>query len=144
MKKILMLIVSIFFLAGFCSPVFAQLRKDVDNCKGKIININLLNYEITVKEYGSNSIKSFWVEPALINTLKKDTEVVVFFKKGSNVARTVIVTRKSPSPTKTQGVLTSSSNTTSAATSAATSSTSSATSSSKTLSTMPTSTKTQK
>ena len=92
MKKILPAFLFLFLITGFASPCFAQLRKDIGACKGKIVSVNPQNSEVIVHDYASGSDRTFKAASLVIQTLNPGMEVLVIFKKSSsNVAQSVKV-----------------------------------------------------
>lgn len=94
-KNFLVLTAFLILMVSMATPSFAQLRKDVGSCKGKIESILHSSQEIMVNEYSTGASRTFQVSPSDLATLENGNEVIVIFKKeSSNVARAVKVIGK--------------------------------------------------
>ncbi len=87
-------VLSAIFLAGLSSPSHAQLRRDIGVVKGKVTLVNHQTNEVTVWDYDSGSEQSFSADQSTLGTLLRDQEVIVFFKKGTRIARNIKVVEK--------------------------------------------------
>lgn len=95
--KIAALFVFLLLISGMATPGYAQLRKDIGSCKGKVVNILSQSQEIVVNDYSSGADRTFRVSPQLLSTLQIGHEVIVIFKKAtSNLANAVKVIGKKP------------------------------------------------
>ena len=99
MKRII--VVSAVVLMGilsFSSPSFAQLRKDVGSCQGRVVGVNYSKQEILVRDSETNSNMAFIVDPSVISTMQEGLEVIVIYKKGTNAVRMVKILSAKPAP----------------------------------------------
>lgn len=90
MKKLAIIVASIFFLGNFTSLVFAQkthafeAKKEI--VRGTIVSIDASKNEAVVKEKKSGSEKIISVSPKELQLLKIGEEVKVTLKSGTNMA----------------------------------------------------------
>lgn len=88
MKKLSILFLSLALIAGFTTPGFAQLRKDLATVKGIVVYINSSRTEITVKDVATGKEVTF-TSPGVPAGIMNGNPVVVLYKKGTTNATTV-------------------------------------------------------
>ena len=94
MKKLSAVFLAAVMTAVFVTPSFALLRKDLQSAKGTVTYVNPARTEFTIKDNNTGKDVSFTI-PALNAAVVVGSPVVVLYKAGTTVAKTVrVVTPK--------------------------------------------------
>ena len=88
MKKTLITVLAFAFLLSFATHSFALMRKDIDVMKGSIVSIDSSKNEVVVKNAAGEQM-AFNVTKGVDPSLSNGNDVIVIFKKGTNVAKSV-------------------------------------------------------
>ncbi len=76
------------------TPAFAQMRKDVGAIKGLVARIDSARGQMTVTNYSTNKNEDFTLDQTLAQSVSKDDEIIVFYKKDTRAVKTLKVLRK--------------------------------------------------
>ncbi len=90
MKKLSAIFVAVAMMAVLATPSFAILRKDMQSIRGTVTYVNSARTEITVKDSSSGKDLTF-TSPGLGAAIVAGTPVVILYKTGTTVAKTVRV-----------------------------------------------------
>lgn len=97
MKKLLVIIMVLFFAVGMVIPSFAQTapakksQVTIEVIHGTVVSIDAAKKEIVVKEVKTGQDKTFVVSEKAISLVKTGDKVKLRVKAGSNVAESVKV-----------------------------------------------------
>ncbi len=90
MKKLSVVLLAGAMMAVFVTPSFAILRKDLQSSRGPVTYINPARTELTIKDSSSGKEMTF-SGPVLAPTVVTGSTVIILYKTGTTVAKTVRV-----------------------------------------------------